>query len=123
MHINEYGAKSLICAMIQSAFADARRLYRAEYLNADMTVTDKAIDHSTPKPFVKGVVGQEQQRRIYNERHHSGSRAAMAFELQQFFRSQACADMLEMFNIDADPVQCASRAVANNIKHTNKREV
>lgn len=123
MHINEYGAKSLICAMIQSSFADARRLFRANYLNADMTVTDKAIDHSTPKPFVKGIVGQAKQRKMYNDRHHSGSNAAMAFELQQFFRSQTCSEMLEMFNIDADPVECASRAVANNIKHTHKREV
>lgn len=123
MHIDDKAFKAIYSAIMQLSFADARRLYRAQYLNADMTVTDKAIDHSTPKPFQKPSANHQQTVKSYNDRHHQGSNAAMAFELQQFFRSRACADMLELFNIDADPVQCASRAVANNIKHTNKREV
>lgn len=122
MEINESGARALMVALIQSAFADVRRLYRAGYISEKVQLTTKAMDDAVYRPYHRYKKGGDTRSTICRK-HKEGTNSAMAVELVNFFRSQTCKEMLELFHIDADPVECAEKAIRNKHGVNGKREV
>lgn len=123
MEITEHGAKALIVAMMQSAFQDARRLHRAGYISDSVQLTTRAMDDCVCLPYERYSKNGPAESVVRCNRYKKGINSAAAHELVSFFRSDSCREMLELFGIEVDPVECAKRAIANKVHVGYKREV